>query len=221
MRYLIPFCAALLIAVGLFWLMQWLVTPPQGDVAERQREQPIVVARPPPEEQSQAAAQAALSEAPPAPPSVPSVSLSMNASMPLPASPSQSLAFSVPKIRTAGGSLSSGSFAGFTGGAGSGAGYGQGKGFKGDRLVPLSTSRPQIPRYAYEQGIEGWVEAAFFVEPNGRVSNIRIIDAQPRGVFEQAMIESIQNWIYASSKHTREVKQRFEFKLDDFQYNWN
>ena len=221
MRFLLPFTISVLISIGLFWLMQWLVTPPEGQVAERREQAPVVVSKPPQPEESQAAAQTALSEAPPAPPSVPSVSLSMNASVALPQSQSQSVAFSVPKIKSGGGSLSKGNFGGFTGGAGSGAGYGQGKGFKGDRLVPLSTSRPQIPRYAFEQGIEGWVEVAFYVNPNGRVSNIRIIDAKPRGVFETAMIDSIQNWIYASSKHTREVKQRFEFKLEDFQYNWN
>ncbi len=221
MRFALPLLLSVLISIGLFWLMQWLVTPPEGQVAERREQAPVVVSKPPDPEESQAAAQAALTEAPPAPPSVPSVSLSMNASVSLPQAQTQAVAFSVPKVKPGGGSLSSSSFGGFTGGAGSGTGYGQGKGFKGDRLVPLSTSRPQIPRYAFEQGIEGWVEVAFFVNPNGRVSNIRIIDAQPRGVFEAAMIDSIQNWIYASSKHTREVKQRFEFKLEDFQYNWD
>ncbi len=219
-RLLPSFCIALLIAGGLFWLMQWLVTPPEGDIAMRRQEEPPIVVKPPEPEDSQAAAQAQLSQAPPEPPSVPSVSLSMNASMPLPAAPAQTAAFSVPKVKP-GGSLSTASFGGFTGGAGGGSGYGQGKGFKGKRLVPLSTARPQIPAYAFEQGIEGWVEVVFFVNPNGRVSNIRIIDAQPRGVFEQAMIESIQNWIYPASEQTQEVKQKFEFKLSDFQYNWN
>ena len=35
MRFAIAFCAAVLISLGLFWLMQWLVTPPEGQVAER------------------------------------------------------------------------------------------------------------------------------------------------------------------------------------------
>ena len=221
MRLLASFCVAVAIAIGLFWLMHWLVMPPQADVAARREERPVVVTKPPEPEESQAAAQARLTEAPPAPPSVPSVSLSLNASMPMPAAQTQTAAFSMPKIQPGGGSLGKSNFGGFTGGAGSGAGYGQGKGFKGKRLVPLSTARPQIPRYAFEQGIEGWVEVVFYVNPNGRVSNIRIIDAEPKGVFEAAMIESIQNWIYAASDVTQEVKQRFEFKLDDFQYNWN
>ncbi len=221
MRLILPFFAALVISIGLFWLMQWLVTPPEGEVAARRETAPLVLSKPPEPEDSEAAAQAALSEAPPQPPSVPSVSLSLNASVALPAAQTQAVAFSIPKVKPGGGSLSSGKFSGFTGGAGSGSGYGQGKGFKGKRLVPLSTARPQIPQYAFEQGIEGWVEVVFFVQPNGRVSNIRIVDAEPKGVFEAAMIESIQNWIYAQSSHTQEVKQRFEFKLDQFQYNWN
>ena len=71
------------------------------------------------------------------------------------------------------------------------------------------------------RGIEGGVAVVFSVRPSGRVENLRIIEANPRGVFETAMIESIQNWIYPASKHTREVKQKFEFKLGDYQYNWN
>lgn len=221
MRLILPFFASILISLGLFWLMQWLVTPPETDLAARREEEPVVVVRPPEPEASEAAAQAQLSQAPPEPPSVPSVSLSMNASIAMPETQAQVVAFSVPKVKPGGGSLSRGNFAGFTGGAGAGSGYGQGKGFKGKRLVPLSTARPQIPEYAFAQGIEGWVEVVFFVNPNGRVSNIRIIDAEPKGVFEAAMIESIQNWIYPASKQTQEVKQKFEFKLDDFQYNWN
>ena len=219
MRFAIAFCAAVLISLGLFWLMQWLVTPPEGQVAERLDQQPVVVAKAPEPEETESSAAASLSEAPPSPPSVPSVSLSLNASVPMPAAQTQSVAFSVPKVKPGGGGLSGSNFGGFAGNGGSG--YGQGKGFKGERLVPLSTARPQIPQYAYEQGIEGWVEVVFYVRPNGRVENIRIIDANPRGVFETAMIESIQNWIYPASKQTREVKQKFEFKLGDYQHTWN
>lgn len=221
MRLIIPFGAAILISLGLFWLMQWLVTPPEGEVALRPDPPPVVVAKPPEDDPSRDAAAAQLKEAPPAPPAVPSVSLSLNASVPLPAAQAQAVAFSIPKINPGGGSLTGSNFGGFTGGAGQGSGFGEGQGFEGKRLVPLSTARPQIPEYAFEQGIEGWVEVVFVVNSNGKVSNIRIIDAQPKGVFETAMVESIRNWIYPQSKFTQEVKQRFEFKLDDFQYNWN
>lgn len=114
----------------------------------------------------------------------------------------------------------SGTFGGFAGGGGNGAGFGAAEGFKGKDLVPLSTARPQIPEWAYKRGIEGWVEVVFVVGPNGRVGNVRIVNAQPKGVFEAAAIESISNWIYQPNGKTSEVFQRVEFKLEDFQYNW-
>ncbi len=219
MRTVGPFCGALLVVLALFWVMQWLVTPPEGALPEKREDPPVAVAPPPPPE-PESRASAALAQAPPAPPAVPTVRLSMNAAVAIPSPPSSAPLISVPKVKIGGGSLS-GAFGGFAGGGAGGGGYGQGKGFTGQRLVPLSTARPQIPEYAFERGIEGWVEVVFVVTPQGRVRNIRIIDAEPKGVFEAAMIESIQHWIYPQSSNAREVKQKFEFKLGDFQYNWN
>jgi TonB family protein len=120
----------------------------------------------------------------------------------------------------------SGSFAGFAGsGSGSGAGtggggFGTGKGFKGKELIPVATARPQIPEWAYKAGIEGWVEVVFTVLPNGHVTNIRIVDAKPRGAFEAIAIESISHWNYEPTDKAHEVLQRVEFKLADYKYNW-
>lgn len=121
-------------------------------------------------------------------------------------------------------------FGGFAGGSGSGggAGGGSGGGFGtgnmpgggGKPLIPLSTARPQITDYAYRRGIEGWVVVVFSVGTTGRVGNIRIVDADPKGLFEGATVESISNWIYEPTDRPREVTQRIEFKLEDYQYNW-
>lgn len=123
-----------------------------------------------------------------------------------------------------------GAFAGFAGsgagggGGGSGGGGGEGFGtaadFSGKELIPLSTARPEITKWAYQHKIEGWVEVAFTVMQNGHVTNVRIIDAQPKGVFEAAAVKSVAHWIYAARKQPVEVKQRIEFKLGDYQYNW-
>lgn len=122
------------------------------------------------------------------------------------------------------------SFGGFggSGGSGGGAGGGTGGGYgtgsmpggKGKPLIPLSTARPQITEYAYRRGIEGWVVVVYTVGTNGRVTNIRIVDAEPKGLFEGPTVESIANWIYEPTDRPREVTQRVEFKLDDYQYNW-
>ncbi len=123
------------------------------------------------------------------------------------------------------GSLGSGlgsGFGGFAGGGGGGGGKGfaTGKSFEGKTLVPLSTARPQMPEWACKQKIKGWVEVVFTVMPNGRVQDVKIVDAEPRGVYEAAAIESVSNWIYASYKNAREVKQRVPMNPDDCAYNY-
>jgi protein TonB len=57
--------------------------------------------------------------------------------------------------------------------------------------------------------------------PNGRVRDVRIVDAQPRGVYEAAAIESISNWIYNETKQARQVDQRVDMDPADCQYNWH
>jgi TonB family protein len=132
-------------------------------------------------------------------------------------------------VSTVGTAMLGKAFGGFGGGGsgggaggGSGGGYGAGNmpGGRGKPLIPLSTARPQITDYAYQRGIEGWVVVVYTVGTNGRVSNIRIVDADPKGLFEAATVESIANWIYEPTDRPREVTQRVEFKLEDYQYNW-
>ena len=222
MRWPLVFLLSVVAVFGLFWLMHWLVLPPEGGGGRSEQLAVIEVAPPPPDQTEDDAAASDPVEAPPAPPNMPSIALTMDVAMPVNLPPSESSALNIPSpdVDISGGAVGMEGFGGFAPGR-AGAGAGRGQRINGSTLVPLSTARPQIPREAYEAGIEGWVEVVFFVTKEGRVTNIRIVDAQPRGVFEAAMIESIRNWIYPVSSGAREVQQRFEFKLDDYQYNWN
>ena len=221
-RLFVPFSTALAITLGLFLLMSWMIRPPQGpgfgrtpdienvQMVDMQKDKPDEEQVPqPPQLAAMPSSPAAL-----ATPQLPQLA-NMNA-LPLDAS------VSVPVNMGGNGfSLGSGAFAGFGKGAGAaGGGAGQGQGFAGKELIPLSTARPQIPEWAFKRGIEGWVECVFTVMPNGHVRDVKIIDAQPRGVFEAAAVESISNWIYAEYPKARQVKQRVDFKLSDFQFNW-
>jgi protein TonB len=161
-------------------------------------------------------------EPPPPPPSMPTAQNTL-ANLPAPAAPSVAPVLSniqVPVKIAGGGSLTGMGLAGFARGAGAGEGFGRGQGFKGKELIPLSTARPQMPEWACKQGIKGWVEAVFTVMPNGRVQDVKIVDAQPRGVYEIAAIESISNWIYAETSAAREVKQRVPMDPADCAFNW-
>ncbi|MGQ0618349.1 MAG: TonB family protein [Panacagrimonas sp.] len=222
----------LLLTVVLFLLLGWIIRGPEGEGLGPQRTIDaieVVQADPPSEEPPDPIK--ALENAPPPPPAAPPALGRPD----LPALNVPSLALdptpigdiSVPVALGASGlSLGkAGAFGGFgsgTGGSGSGAGGGAygGGGWKGKPLVPLSTARPQMPEWACKQKLDGWVEAVFVVMPNGRVQDIRIVDANPRGVFEAAAVESISNWIYEPTGKAAEVKQRVPMNHEDCAYNW-
>ena len=217
-------CIALLVVLVLFWLMQAMIAPPEAPLDEARRAAEIVTAPPPerPQQTQQAQAQAAPPPPPPAPAAL------ARPEIPLPAAaavtPSE-IDVAMPASLSGGPTLGSGSFAGFGAGGGNGTGsggggYGQGQGFSGKPLVPLSTARPQMPDWACKRKIQGWVEVVFTVMPNGRVRDVRIVDADPRGVYEAAAVESVSNWIYASHDNAREVKQRVEMDPADCAYNY-
>lgn len=235
MRYLTAFTAAALVTLGLFWLMQWLIAPPEGreDTASKKPAMRIVQMDKPPEPEKQAQADAGGgSSAPEGPPPVPGLDRPSGIEVPVPEADANAMVPEFdfePELSASGGlGESFGGFAGSGGGSGGGSGTGHGSdsgaGYGGGRdLVPLATARPQIPREACNRGIEGWAIAKFNVTPKGRVTNVRVVDAQPRGVFEKPMIKSLQHWVYEATGGDKayQVEWKFEFKLDDCKLNWN
>jgi TonB family protein len=233
LRWLLIPLVSLVIVLLLVILMRWMIRAPEGTAAPQEQAdavQMVELKKDPDQPQDQAALPDA---APPPPPAAPP-SLA-RADLPPIAAPSISITPTPVEIAVGGGPVnlgtglslgSSGVFGGFAGRGGNGngsggGGFGTGQGFSGKELIPLSTARPQMPEWACKQKIAGWVEAVFTVNPNGRVSNVKIVDAQPRGVYEAAAIESISNWIYNESKQARQVDQRVEMDPADCQYNWH
>ena len=97
--------------------------------------------------------------------------------------------------------------------------------FEGKDLVPISSARPRYPRRAREAGLDGFVDAVFEIDPDGRVRNIRIVDAEPPGVFEQAAADALARWLYApftlnGQPVTREATQRLVFDHRDARVTW-
>lgn len=220
----LPFAGAFLITLLLFALMQWLIYAPRGNGVKLVVVEAVELVTPE-EETPQAAGSAPPPPLALTPPALPSLS---DLSVPIAAAPALDVA--APSLEftpnLSGGQAFGKAFGGFAGrgagsGSGSGAGFGSGKGFSGKPLVPLSTQRPQIPESAYRRGIEGWVQVVFTVTTEGRVADIKIVDAEPKGIFEAATVSGVATWLYERSERPREVIQRIEFKLEDFKYNWN
>lgn len=226
MRWPAMIGTALVIVLLLFWSMHLAIRAPE---IERDPD-PVIegisvadVTEPPPTEEELMSPDSAPPPPPSAPPSLARPDLP-SVAMPIPAAALDAGDVRMPVSLGSGGLNlgGSGAFGGFSGkGSGTGSGgYGTGKGFKGKPLIPLSTARPQMPEWACKQGVRGWVEVVFTVMPNGRVANVKLIDADPRGVFEAAAIESVSHWIYESHSKAREVKQKVAMNPEDCAYNW-
>src|SRR5512138_2458425 len=53
---------------------------------------------------------------------------------------------------------------------------------------------PQYPSDALRKGIEGWVELAFTVMPNGTVDDVEVRNASPANVFDDAATRAVRQW---------------------------
>ncbi|MBE0401887.1 TonB family protein [Halomonas sp. FME1] len=83
------------------------------------------------------------------------------------------------------------------------------------QATPTSRVNPSYPSRAQRRGMEGFVEVAFMIRRDGSVdaSSIRVTNAQPRRVFEEAAQQAIAQWQFEPSDQLRNATQRIEFEL--------
>jgi len=63
---------------------------------------------------------------------------------------------------------------------------------------PLPTYRvnPTYPPVQQSRGVEGWVQLQFDITASGAVTNVVVIDAQPKGAFDAAATSAVARWKY-------------------------
>jgi protein TonB len=82
----------------------------------------------------------------------------------------------------------------------------------------LRGAPPSYPFHARRQGIAGRVVARFLVDAKGGVSQISIVEATPRGVFDASVLQAVARWRFSPGMLegvpvNTWVVAPFEFKL--------
>ena len=73
---------------------------------------------------------------------------------------------------------------------------------------------PQYPGGARERGIDGWVDLQFLVGTDGTVDDVRVVGAEPAGVFEQSALDAVRRWRYQPvMRGGHSVSQRARVRL--------
>lgn len=61
-------------------------------------------------------------------------------------------------------------------------------------MLPLVNVTPQYPTRAASRGIEGWCQVSFTVTATGGVSDVIVVDAEPKGIFDSSSIRAAEKF---------------------------
>lgn len=60
--------------------------------------------------------------------------------------------------------------------------------------VLLKAANPNYPTAALRAGQSGWVVVGFTIAPDGRTTDIRVVEAQPRHVFDRSAVDAVSRY---------------------------
>jgi protein TonB len=63
-------------------------------------------------------------------------------------------------------------------------------------VIPLVRINPDYPPRALSRGLEGWVQVQFTITPTGTVADAKVINAEPKNIFDDAALKAIARWRY-------------------------
>lgn len=84
--------------------------------------------------------------------------------------------------------------------------------------VLVKASPARYPSAAMRARQEGWVLVSFSVDPDGRTSDIKVVESQPRRVFDRAAMDAVERYHFTPAMKdgvavSSTKQQRIEFKL--------
>lgn len=84
----------------------------------------------------------------------------------------------------------------------------------------ITQVRPEWPRRALTEGIEGWVRVSFTIRSDGTVTNARVVESHPGQLFDQAAVRAVERWrfrprVVDGRPVERQATQVLDFDLDN------
>ena len=78
--------------------------------------------------------------------------------------------------------------------------------------------QPRFPTQAQRTRTQGWVVVGYTVDTDGNVSGARVVDAQPRHLFDREAINAVERWKYKPATRDgtpveAKLQRKIEFKL--------
>jgi periplasmic protein TonB len=88
--------------------------------------------------------------------------------------------------------------------------------------IPVSIIRPRYPPTALRNGQEGWVDVQYTVNTDGSVTNISVVGAEPRHIFDSAAIDALRRAKFSPAMRdgvavVYQQEKRIEFKINNQQ----
>lgn len=62
--------------------------------------------------------------------------------------------------------------------------------------TPVVRVEPRFPVAALRDGISGWVKLRFSIDESGGVTDVEVLQAEPRGVFDREAARALRRWKY-------------------------
>lgn len=83
----------------------------------------------------------------------------------------------------------------------------------------LRRTPPQYPKAARARGATGRVVLQLLVDERGRVAEVRVVEAEPAGVFDEAAIAAARSWVFEPGREGEArvqawVRQTIRFELE-------
>ena len=80
-------------------------------------------------------------------------------------------------------------------------------------LTPVSRIEPEFPREAVASGANtGMVKARMTIDATGEVTRVDIVDANPRRVFDRAVVKTLSQWKFTPGDNGRSKEVEIAFR---------